>query len=231
MKWSILLALLFSQSLFAQFSNESELGILVTGGNTELEVYNTKTKNTYEKGNNTFTLGGHYMYGTSFNEENSRNWDINAKVEHALNKKIGLYLGTVYEGDEFAGIDNRLNGDLGSSYKFYKSDKGQAFTEVGYRYRREENLVGRVLNQSQGRVYLEGKRTPSKDITMKLWAEYLPNFTDSEDWQLNFEPSFQYNFHSNLALKWGYLGRYDNLPVPGNKKFDFSYMTSLIAKF
>ncbi len=229
-----LIAFLFTLLSFnslAQYANESELGIVVTGGNTELEVYNAKTKNTYTADKNTFTLGGHYMYGTSFNEENSRNWDVNAKVDHGFSKKIGIFLGTVYEGDEFAGIDNRLNGDLGASYKIYKSDNGQAIGEAGYRYRREENLAGTVLNQHQGRIYLEGKRTPSKDITLKFWTEYLPNFTDSEDWQLNFEPSFQYNFHSNLALKWGYLGRYDNLPVPGNKKFDFTYMTSLIANF
>lgn len=223
--------LLFSLPIFGQYSNESELGIIVTGGNTELEVYNAKTKNTYVKDTNTFTLGGHYMYGTSFNVNNSRNWDVNAKYEHALNPKVGVFVGTVYEGDDFAGIDNRINGDLGGSYKFYKSEKGMAYAEAGYRYRREENLAGTVLSQSQGRVYLEGKRTPSKDITLKFWTEYLPNFTESEDWQINFEPSFSYNFHSNLALKWGYLGRYDNLPVPGNKKFDFTYITSLIAKF
>jgi putative salt-induced outer membrane protein len=226
-----LLCFLFSSAVFAQFANESEVGIVVTGGNTELEVYNGKTKNTYTAGRNTFTLGGHYMYGTSFNVENSRNWDINAKADHGFSEKIGIFLGTVYEGDQFAGIDNRLNGDLGASYKIYKSEKAQATGEAGYRYRREENLAGTVLSQSQGRVYLEGKRTPSKDITLKFWTEYLPNFTDSEDWQINFEPSFQYNFMSNLALKWGYMGRYDNLPVPGNKKFDFTYMTSLIANF
>lgn len=224
---------LFCLSAFAfgQFSNESELGIVVTGGNTELQVYNGKVKNQYVLDKNTFTLGGHYMYGTSFDVENSRNWDINGKVNHDFSKKIGLFVGFIYEGDEFAGIDNRLNADFGGSYNILKSDKGYLKGELGYRYRREVPISGKTLTQSQGRLYLEGKRTPTKDISFGLWVEHLPNFTTPSDWQINFEPSFQYNFHSNLALKWGYLGRYDNLPVLGNKKFDFTYITSLIAKF
>lgn len=220
-----------AQPVFAQFAHESELGIVVTGGNTEFQVYNGKVTNTYKKDKNTYTLGGHYMYGTSFEVENSRNWDINTKYERKISKKLGGYVGIVYEGDEFAGIRNRLNGDLGAAYHLYDNDKYSLSSELGYRYRREKNVTGTVLNQSQGRLYAIGKKKTSNNWSFQTWMEYLPNFTDSEDWQLNFEPSFNFNFHSNLALKWGYLGKYDNQPVNGNKKFDFTYITSLIAKF
>ena len=44
-----LLGLLFSGMVQAQYSNESEVGIVVTGGNTEVEIYNGQTKNTYKK--------------------------------------------------------------------------------------------------------------------------------------------------------------------------------------
>jgi hypothetical protein len=216
---------------FGQFTNESELGIVVTGGNTELQVYNGKVTNQYVLDKNTFTLGGHYMYGTSFDVENARNWDVNGKYNRALSKHAGTFVGFVYEGDEFAGIDNRLNVDLGGSYQIVKTEKTNIKSEAGYRYRREEDLTGNSVSQSQGRLYVTGKRTPTKDISFGMWVEYLPNFTTPSDWQVNFEPNFQYNFHSNLALKWGYMGRYDNLPVLGNKKFDFTYITSLIAKF
>ncbi|MCF8058306.1 MAG: DUF481 domain-containing protein [Bacteriovoracaceae bacterium] len=231
---SFLLILIFvflNLSAFAQFSHESELGVVVTGGNTEMEVYNGKVTNKYQRDTNTFTLGGHYTYGTSFGVENSRNWDVNAKAKHDLTQKVGIFLGSILEADEFAGIQSRINVDVGGTYQFLKTEKSQINTELGYRYRREKNLAGTTLSQSQGRLYVEGKRSPSKDLSMKLWAEYLPNFTKSEDWQLNFEPSFQFNLNSTLALKWGYLGRYDNDPVPGNKKFDFLYVTSLLAKF
>lgn len=228
---SLALISLFSLSTLGQFNHESELGIVVTGGNTELQVYNGKVSNTYKLEKNTFSFGGHYMYGTSFDVENSRNWDINAKYERSFSKKLGGFVGVVYEGDEFAGIDNRINGDLGAAYHIFDNDKYSLSSEAGYRHRREKSVSGVVLNQSQGRLYAIGKKKTSNNWSFQTWMEYLPNFTDSEDWQFNFEPSFNFNFHSNLALKWGYLGKYDNLPVAGNKKFDFTYITSLIAKF
>lgn len=228
---SLVALILLIPSTFAQFTHQSELGIVVTGGNTELQVYNGKVTNTYTQDKNVYTLGGHYMYGTSFEVENSRNWDINAKYQRDLNDKFGAFVGTVYEGDEFAGIRNRLNGDVGGTYHYKNEDKFSFSTELGYRYRREKSTSNVVLNQSQGRLYMIGKKETKNNFSFQTWLEYLPNFTDSEDWQVNFEPSLNFSFNSNLALKWGYLGKYDNLPVQGNKKFDFTYVTSLIAKF
>lgn len=228
---SLVTLFLLFPSTFAQFTHQSELGIVVTGGNTELQVYNGKVTNTYTQDKNVYTLGGHYMYGTSFEVENSRNWDINAKYERDFNKKFGAFVGTVYEGDEFAGIKSRLNGDIGGTYHYKNEDKFSFSTELGYRHRREESTRNVVLNQSQGRLYMIGKKETKNNFSFQTWLEYLPNFTNSEDWQVNFEPSLNFAFNTNLALKWGYLGKYDNLPVQGNKKFDFTYVTSLIAKF
>ncbi len=233
LKRSILTLVLSVLSLTAaaQFTNESEVSVVVTGGNTEVEVYNTKTTNQYTFGKNIVTLGGHYMYGTTSDTISSRNWDANTRYERTLSDLFGTFLGVVYEGDEFAGIDNRINTDLGGTYHFLKTEKLKGTLEAGARYRREESLAGNTLSQMQGRIYGIIGRKKTEDIELKFWAEYLPNFTDSEDWQINFAPSFQYNFHTNLALKWSYVGKYDNLPVPGNKKFDFQYTTSLIANF
>ncbi len=223
--------MLMTLSSFAEFTHETELGVVVTGGNTEVEVYNAKTTNKYAWGKNNFRLGGHYMYGTSFGVENSRNWDVNTKYGRTFTKNLGAFTGVVVEADEFAGIELRTNGDLGASYTIIKKEMTTLLSEVGYRYRQEKSTDGNTLRQSQGRLYLEGAHKTSKEVSLKLNVEYLPNFTLGSDWQLNFEPSFQYNFHSNLALKWGYQGRYDNLPIAGNRKFDFTYTTALLANF
>ncbi|MBC99361.1 MAG: hypothetical protein CME63_16580 [Halobacteriovoraceae bacterium] len=231
-KGIILLVIGFiSFSSHAQYSNESEVSVVVTGGNTEVEVYNAKTTNEYKMGKNIFTLGGHYMYGTTSDEISSRNWDVNTRYERLFNETFGTFLGVIYEGDEFAGIDNRLNADLGGTYHYLKTEKMQGRVEAGARYRREESLLGNTLSEMQGRIYAMIGKKKTDNVEIKFWAEYLPNFTNSTDWQLNFAPSFQYNFMTNLALKWSYTGKYDNLPVPGNKKFDFQYTTSLIANF
>jgi putative salt-induced outer membrane protein len=225
------IALIACLSAQAKFTNESEVSVIVSGGNTETQVYNGKTTNTYTKTKNTITFGGHYMYGTSFDTENARNWDLNTKYQRSLKKKLAAFLGVIVEGDEFAGIERRTNLDAGGAYTLFEEDKTKVYTELGYRYRKEKSISGTTLSQSQGRLFISGKKATKKNFSAKMWVEYLPNFTDSDDWQLNFEPSLQFNFYSNLALKWGYMGRYDNEPVLGNKKFDFLYTTSLIAQF
>jgi putative salt-induced outer membrane protein len=231
MKLVSLVLFIACSQVHAEFTNESELSVIVSGGNTETQVYNGKTTSTYTKTKNTVTLGGHYMYGTSFDTENARNWDINTKYQRVLKKRLSSFLGVIVEGDEFAGIERRTNLDAGAAYVLFKTEKSKINTEIGYRYRKEKSISGETLSQSQARLYLEGKRENKKDFSTNLWVEYLPNFTDSEDWQVSFEPSLRFNFLANLAFKWGYLGRYDNQPVLGNKKFDFLYTTSLIAKF
>ncbi len=228
---TLLLGLIFSVSVQAEFKNESEVSMVVTGGNTEVEVYNAKTTNKYIFEKNTFTLGGHYMYGTTTNVLSSRNWDVNGKYERLLSKRMGAFVGVVYEGDEFAGIDSRINTDLGGSFHYLRTDKLDGILEMGARHRREKSLLGKTLDQMQGRAYAAITRKKTEDVELKFWVEYLPNFTTPSDWQINFAPSFQYNLNSLLALKWTYLGKYDNLPVPGNKNFDFQYTTSLIANF
>lgn len=228
---SLLWGALLSATVMAEFKNESEVSMVVTGGNTEVEVYNAKTTNEYSFDKNTFTLGGHYMYGTTTKVLSSRNWDVNSKYDRLLSKRLGAFIGLVYEGDEFAGVDSRMNTDLGASYHYLKTDKLDGKVELGARHRREKSLAGTTLNQMQGRAYAVITKKKTEDVELKFWAEYLPNFTTASDWQLNFAPSFQYNLNSSLALKWSYVGKYDNLPVPGNKKFDFQYTTSLIANF
>lgn len=54
----ILLVAVTGLSAHAQWKNQSELSMLVTGGNTELETYNLKTESTKAMDKNTYSFGG-----------------------------------------------------------------------------------------------------------------------------------------------------------------------------
>ena len=83
-----LLGLLFSGMVQAQYSNESEVSVVVTGGNTEVEIYNGQTKNTYKKEKNTFVLGGHYTYATSSQVESISMLRMSFICSLLLNSKL-----------------------------------------------------------------------------------------------------------------------------------------------
>jgi putative salt-induced outer membrane protein len=227
--------LAFAPNVAAQLKNQSEVSIVSTGGNTDLKVYNGKTTSTYTMGSNSLSLGGHITKGENTDNnitvESASNWDLNTRYDRKINEKLGAFFSTQYENDTFAGIKYRHNKDLGVTYQIVKTDKLTAKSEAGYRHRSEKSIVGNKLSQSQARVYGEFARQNTEVFFTKMWVEYLPNFSDSDDWQINVEPSLNFAMSSNLSIKVGHLYKYDNFPVPTLKRYDSQYTTTLIAKF
>ncbi|RLA64199.1 MAG: hypothetical protein DRQ89_04375 [Epsilonproteobacteria bacterium] len=104
----ILLVTLYSANLFSQakdkeerkkrFSSDSEFSLLAVSGNSNNTALNLLTKNRWPiKINNIITFGGHYTYATDEETLDTKNWDINLRYERKVSKKLGFYLGTIYE--------------------------------------------------------------------------------------------------------------------------------------
>jgi putative salt-induced outer membrane protein len=234
MKALLCLAILFlAVSTRADFSNSSEANIIVTGGNSQLETYNLNTTNKYKLSEkNNLTLAGHYTYGTSSDLESARNWDASLRYDRELNAKWSAFFGEQLEGDKFSGVKTRFNTDLGAKHSLYKSEKSVINAEAGYRYTVERLEGGLPTDQQQkARLYTEGTRKFKEGIEGKLWVEYIPNFSEGTDWLMNIEPSLSIILSKTFSLKLAYKGQYDNLPTAGNKKYDYTYTTGLLANF
>jgi putative salt-induced outer membrane protein len=225
--------LLFPALCFAQYSNESELALVKTGGNSDVQTTNAKTTNLFKWDTNQFKTGGHYIYGETNNGVSARNWDVNGKYEREVSPHVSYYLGEVLEGNNFTGIKTRYNSDVGAKYYYVKTDLKNVFSELGYRYSIEDRFAP-VENtyDNKGRFYNEINHKISETVQYKLWLEYIPNFTQSHDYLVNGEASLTSILTSILSLKVAYLGMYDNQPVSrGLKNYDYTTTTSLVAKF
>jgi len=233
MKKVIFLAVLslLSTKAFAEFSNESELTVILNGGNTEQETWNGKTMNAYKMNKNTFKLGGHYSYGKADGELNTRNWDVNSRYERDLGKEWSGFAAVQLEEDFFANIEYRWNYDLGGGYNIFKTEKHKMHAEAGYRRTLESDYSGQKTSGSKVRIYSEYTRQHDESLFFKFWVEALPNISNDDDWMLSFEPSANYSLSKTFTLKIGYLHKYDNLPPVGSKKSDYTYTTSLLARF
>ena len=248
---SVLISVLlfvFSYSAFGQvkFSNESEISSIQTGGNSKVETYNLKTLSKWNQAKRTYSFGGHYTLSASEQVDDNddeekvtsvRNWDVNARYEQELSKVLTVYTAIIYEGDEFSGIDQRENLDLGAKHYFTKKDKTTSFAEVGLRYSLEKRTTRDENDEdkfdfTKGRVYYEIDHKYSESVSYKFWLEYIPNFTDSEDYLVSYEPSVAVVLTNMFSLKVAYKSLYDNVPnVEGNENTDYTFTTSLIAKF
>lgn len=231
MKFALFILLIPSIAL-AQYTNESEVSSVVTGGNSKVETYLFKTLNKYLHGDNTHQLSGLYTYGESRDEVSAREWNVNYKFDHVWTDHFGYYVGEVLEGYRFQGIKVRYNTDAGLKYYFTKSEKTNFFTELGYRYSIEDRYYSETAYENKGRVFLEYNNKPNQNFSYRIWGEFLPNFTNSGDYLFIHEASVTSILTSRFSLKFAWRGIYDQEPIiEGNKNYDFTYTTSLVARF
>jgi putative salt-induced outer membrane protein len=214
------------------FTNESEAGIVVTGGNSKSRSYNFKQSNSYEFDGNVLRFAGRFLGTKANGVESARSWDLGLRYERILSDRLSVFAGEKLESDVFAGYLQRYNTDVGAKYSIVKQEGLDWLAELGYRYVAEHRLSGPDKNSHFARVYSEANRAWNAGFSTKLWVELLPNFTDSSGYLLNTELSASAVLTSILSLKTGYLLKYNNLPAPGvAEKSDSQFTTSLVAKF
>lgn len=244
----LLVGMLLALSVQAQWSNESALTMIQTGGNTELETYSAKSESTLKKEKRSYRFGGHYTLGTrgvdsngdgNFDgkEETARNWDAHTRYTQNISLKTSAFVGIIYQGDEFAGYERRENYETGGKYKFVESKKLNSFVTLAYRYTIEQTVEENdegidKFNDHKAVTYYEINRVVREGFSYKFWIEYVYNFTRTEDYLINFEPSLAFALNEVFSVKLAYKGMYDNLPASeGLERMDYQYTTALLANF
>lgn len=248
----VLLSLVMASVAVAEdeksFKNESQAGVVVTGGNTNTEVYSAKTLNTWTMSEHSkLSFGGSYLEGTTEDPttgqdvETAKRWDGFLRYDQVLNESWSIFVSQNIESDKFSGYAQRYNTDVGAKWNIVKGKKFYTFLEFGYRYTIEENVDDTKSDQgfengerknSKARLFYELGGDINESTKGRFWVEYIPNFDESDDWLLTFEPSLSVTLSKTFALKLAFLGIYDNqVNIAGNKKFDYTYTTSIVATF
>lgn len=264
MKFLTLLLIIFTTSVIAQdksiqteadkkataefvnkFSHESSLSVVQTGGNAVSESYSFDTTNIFTTEPREYKFYGNYVLSYADDpevqgidtQETARNWQVGAATVFKIVEKVGINTGIMFEGNEFAGIKQRENLDLGTKYQINESDKLKSYVQVGYRYVIEKRVSRDENNEdvfyfNKANVYYQIEQQLNENVSYKFWVQYLPNFTEGDDYQINFEPSMSVVMSTNLSLKVAYKGQYDNELNPGVEEYlDHTTTTSLVAKF
>ncbi len=258
---SILIFSLFSYAEEEKvgLENETALGYVVTGGNSESETTSLKHRTTYNWTRDVLQLTGHYIQTSGVDTETdtknvtAENWAATLRYEKVFEPKwFNGFVSHGWRGDRFQGVQYGHDTDIGVKYFTANSEKYKQFFEVGYRYTREdlvvpdtqaeideykENRVG-VGNlfypeYHYARLYAQADYTYSKSFSLGAWVEYLPSVTNfSNDQRLNYSPYLTSVLTDIFSLKVAYEGRYRYKLAPGATKYtDFTFTTALIAKF
>lgn len=218
------------------FSEEAEAGIISVNGNSKSQSYLLKSLTGYQFDSYTAKLNGEYYknlskdYPTNLTTIDEK-WVLGIKLDRNITEKLGAFIGQSAEKDTTINIIRRYNSDIGARYNIVKHEGYYTVGEVGYRYSTEE-YDGNVKSEhfNLGRVYLESEKQWSPACSTKWWAEYLPNFDEPKDYNINSELSLTAALNTTFSLKTAYNVKYDNVPS-GTYKTDSMFTTSLLAKF
>jgi putative salt-induced outer membrane protein len=211
--------------------DSSEAGVVIATGNSESQSYNLKQSNSYGWGDNGLRFGGTYLDTSTGGNVTARYWSLGLRYERSLVDHFSVYAGELVESDVFSGYFQRYSTDVGGKYFIFHETDFTWTGEAGFRHTIENQAAGQDIYDLL-RFYTEVVRNFTKDTSGKLWLEYMPNLTHSDDYQFNGEASVSAAFSEVFSLKTGYLVKYRNTPpTPGLKRTDTWFTTALVAKF
>lgn len=236
----IALSLLVAKPILAEealalndpFHNESEAGVVISTGNSQVRAFNFKQTNTYEFSLNLFKFTGRFLGSTNKGVENARYLTLGLRYERLLVDKFSLFAAETYESDIFAGYDRRFNTDLGVKYIIVKTEETDWLGEAGFRHIAEQLSAGPTNNRGNTRVYTEVAHKFTHTLNAKFWAEYIQSLANGNDLLFNSEISMSMLLSEVFSVKIGYLFRYNNNPQPpASTNSDTTFTTALVAKF
>ena len=153
------------------------------------------------------------------------------RVKRSLNDRMSLSIGEKAERDRLSGIDFRsiFDGSLGWKLVHSPTWTLDGITGVGWNH--ESRTDGDELDSPVGVLQLLS-RIPvggSGDTTQRY--TFYPDFKDSSAFRQEAEVTLQATLISRFAVKFGYLYRYTNDPVPGFKKTDQTETVAIVIRW
>ncbi len=214
----ILVFIAFSSSVRAEekkWSDEAELSFVDAGGNTETTTLSAKNHLKYlftEQLEGEWKLSA--LYGQTGGEKNAENYSTNLRMNYLFTKRFYAAGNVGWEKDEFAGIDNRYYLGPSVGYKFLTGPKHLLLGETGLDYVKEEYTDNTDNNFIRGRIYGQYVYAFSEKTKLKKTLEFLYDFNDSQNFNINSETSLTTLLSDQFSLKTSYEVKYDNDPTP-----------------
>jgi len=215
-----------------RWHDEAELTYVDTSGNTSvttLSAKNTLTVPLSATTKGTWKLGA--LYGKSEGTKNAESYFTEIRLDHSYTERLYSFGYGGWQQDKFAGIDARYYLGAGGGYKYFTGPKHFLLGEAGLTANKEEYTDNTDNDFLGGRLFgkYEYHFTEKNKFTQSL--EWLLDFSEFGNWNLNSETALLSALNSWLSLKASYLIKYDNDPVANRKQTDKILGVALVVNF
>lgn len=209
-----------------------DVGFVNTSGNTELTTINVGNKLELTSGNWAVAQRFSLIYGTTEGETSTSLWRAGLRGDRGLSQRLAVFVLSEFERNTFAGIGSRYAESVGLAAKLLAGERDKLDAEIGVGYV-WQNTEGPNPDQefAAGRVALMYQHALSDKASFGQSIEFLPNLKLGDDLRINAETSLTAPISTGIAMKAGYVIRYDGLPEPGFEKTDRILTTGLQVTF
>ena len=216
-----------------RWTDEAELSFVDTGGNTDVTSLSAKNLLKYEfteKLQGAWKVGA--LYGESDGEKNAESYFTELRLDYQFTERLYYYATGGGMQDEFAGIDSRYYLGPGVGYKFLSGPKHFLAGEAGLNYAKEEYTDDTDKDYLEGRAFAKYEYAFTEKNRFSQSAEFLYDFEDSENYNVNSETAVISALSDYLSLKASYVIKYDNQPVPETlEETDTILAVTLVVNF
>lgn len=221
-------------------------------GNTEAWQLNTGSAFSVIRDRHGFALNMDFSYGranaaepegTPANEElvdTVRNLKTKARYDFFFTPLDAVFLAGAYRWDTFAGLDARLQGQLGYMRNLFKETDHRFWAELGYDITYDnydpDPLVDaatmmllpgdEVVHSARGFLGYDNKL--SATLTFLTGIEALLNVEETSDVRLSWDNALRSAISGSFQLEAKFSLQLDTEPVPGTKKVDTLTTLNLI---
>lgn len=169
--------------------------------------------------------------GTTDGEESANLLAAGVRGDWKPHGRLSLYTLVNYDRNRFANIGRRFEEGLGLGYAAIDRPKHRLTTELGGQFVQQRNLDRVSDNFLAGRVAELYRYTFRENAYFEEQVEYLPNLETGADYRVNGEANLVAPLSRRLAIKLGYVVRFDNLTEPGVEKTDRFFTSGLQIAF
>jgi putative salt-induced outer membrane protein len=158
-----------------------------------------------------------------------------------LTSNVAAFIALSGLRDRFQGLDLRLNLDPGLALYFVEVPKHRFWLEAGYDFQydlrrrsaiREARAENIFLDRAETRHSLRGflgyENNLSESVTFDTGFEYLQALAETENSRINWDVGLTSRIQGNFSVAVTFNLRYDNNPLPGVEKTDYTSALSLV---
>jgi putative salt-induced outer membrane protein len=209
----------------------TDLGYVATSGNTRVSTVNVGERLVHARGLWRFEQTFGIVYGENEGVENTNLLRAALGAQYQWRPRVALATGVLYDRNRFAGIARRTEEYLGLVFRVAESARDTLRIETGASLTQQLGVDGVANDFPAARAAAWYKRSFGTSAFFLQTLEAIPNLEVSDDYRINSESALVAPLSRKVALKLGYIVRFDNLPETGFLSTDRIFTSGLQVSF